>query len=193
MRKLLIVFAVVAAVGVAAIVARGGNDVDAPEPAESIVAETTMLAPADVTFLTEAAQAGNAEIELAQLAQRTSVHAGLDAFAEGLERDHKQAGERLEELADRRDVDFPNDVVGLPGPTDEQRDTHTRLAALKGSAFNRAWVEQIVKNHQGSIERYERAAGSADADVRAYAESALPVLRGHLEAGRKLQQEFAAK
>jgi putative membrane protein len=139
-------------------------------------------------FVTRAAESGNAEVDLAQLAQHTTEHAGLKAFAEQLERDHKQANEQLSDLVDRKDVDLPG--IGLPGPTEAQKATHDRLDDLEGAAFDRAWIDQIVISHEKSVETYSKARESADPDVKAYAERTLPVIKTHLDHAKQLQKNL---
>lgn len=149
------------------------------------------LAAADLSFVTSAAESGNAEIQMAQLAQRRSERAEVDALADRIERDHKAANDRLEDLADRRDVDFAGDAVGLPGPNDMHKATYDRLEDLEGAAFERAWAEQMVKDHQQAVEAFTKAAESTDPDVKAFAESTLPGLKEHLQASQDLHRQLS--
>jgi putative membrane protein len=154
-------------------------------------ADAAPLAPADMTFVTRAAESGKAEVDLAQLAQRTSENPRIDALAEQLERDHEQANAQLEDLADRRDVDFPNNVIGLPGPNEQQQATYDRLDELENAAFDQAWLAQMAQNHEASVDLYTAASRSADPDVKAYAEKTLPVIKHHLEQIEAMQKTAA--
>jgi putative membrane protein len=149
-------------------------------PNNTNMTETT-LSPGDVTFLTTAAQAGSAEIELVRLAESTSEDKTIDDLARRLERDHQSVNDEIDALADKKNVDFPNDAYGLPGPTDAQKATKDRLAELKGVAFDRAFLDQIEQNHKDSIDLFTKAATTADPDVKAFAERTLPVLKQHLQ------------
>ncbi len=150
------------------------------------------LAAADLTFVTRAAESGKAEIDLAQLAQRTSENSRIDRLAEQIERDHEQANDQLADLADRRDVDFPGVAIGLPGPNDQQQATYDRLDKLEGAAFDQAWIDQMAQNHEASIESFTTASKSTDADVKAFAEKTLPVITHHLEQIEALQKTARA-
>lgn len=194
MRNPLAVVVIVAIVIVGAVMlirAGGRDDSAAIDTAVGADVSRTPLAAADVTFLTMAAQAGQSEIALASLAEDTSERADVDSLADRLQRDHEATNDRIKELADRKNVDFPNDAIGLPGPTDAQRATRDRLAELKGQEFNRAWADQTVRDHEASIELWSRAANSTDADVKALADSTLPTLREHLEHAQALQKTLA--
>ena len=150
------------------------------------------LAAADLAFVTRAAESGKAEIDLAQLAQRTSENPRVDQLAELIERDHEQANDQLADLADRRDVDFPGVAIGLPGPNDQQQATYDRLDKLEGTAFDQAWIEQMVQNHEASIDSFTTASKSTDADVKLFAEKTLPVIKHHLEQIEAVQKTVRA-
>jgi putative membrane protein len=191
---LVVVVIVVVAIAAAVMLVRAGNRSEDNARTETLQPDTTgtSLSAADVTFLTMAAQAGQAEIELAELAERTSDHASVDALADRLERDHSAANEQIEDLADEKHVDFPNDAMGLPGPTDQQKAIRDSLAELKGAAFNRAWIDRIVEGHQASVDLFSRASASSDPDVKSFAERTLPTLREHLQHAQDLQKTLAS-
>jgi putative membrane protein len=150
------------------------------------------LAAADLAFVTRAAESGKAEIDLAQLAQRTSENPRIDQLAEQIERDHEQANDQLADLADRRDVDFPGVAIGLPGPTQEQEATYDRLDKLEGTAFDQAWIDEMAQKHEASIESFTTASKSTDAEVKAFAEKTLPVIKHHLEQIEAMQKAVRA-
>jgi putative membrane protein len=142
--------------------------------------------------VTRTAESGKAEIELAQLAQRTSENPRVDQLAEQIERDHEQANDQLADLVDRRDVDFPGVAIGLPGPNAQQQATYDRLDELEGAAFDRAWIDQMARNHEASIESFTTASKSTDPDVKAFAEKTLPVITHHLAQIEALQKTVRA-
>lgn len=190
-----LVIVVVLAVVAAVILVRAANRPDTPGDETGYMMDrdsgsddAAPLAAADMTFVTRAAESGNAEVDLAQLAQRTSENARIDALAEQIERDHEQANEQLADLADRRDVDFPNTAIGLPGPTEQQQAEYDRLDRLEGAAFDQAWLDHMAQSHKASIELYTTASRSSDPDVKAYAEKTLPVIRHHLEQIESMQK-----
>ncbi len=187
MRRPLPLILTVAVVAILAVVlVRAARDED-PYRTDTTMSDASMrLAPADMEFVTRAAEANKSEIDLAQLAQHTTEHAGLKAFAEQLERDHEQANDQLEDLVDRKDVDLPG--VGLPEPTEAQKATYEGLDKLEGAAFDRAWIDQIAAAHQASVDRYTKASSSADPDVKAFAARILPIIKTHLEHAQSLQK-----
>jgi putative membrane protein len=183
---LVIVIALVV-VGVMAYVRANNSEEPAENPPGADISGSA-LSVADVTFLTAAAQAGAAEINLARLAEDTSETKAVDELADHLERDHSATNDQINALADRKKVDFPNDAIGLPGPTDEQRATRDRLATLKGAAFDRAYLDQAEQDHRKSIDAFSNATGSSDPDVKYFAERTLPILQQHLQHVQEAQK-----
>lgn len=64
-----------------------------------------------------------------------------------------------------------------------------KLAAQSGPAFDRAFVDHMVKDHKKAIEEFERASkdNTLSAETRALAANALPKLRNHLAMAETLQ------
>ena len=57
-----------------------------------------------------------------------------------------------------------------------------KLAGLSGSAFDREYVNMMVKDHEKDVKEFEKASMKAkDPDVRAWAAKTLPTLREHLQ------------
>jgi putative membrane protein len=188
-----LVIVVVLAVVAAVILVRAANRPDTADESGYADLDTRSgaaapLAAADLAFVTRAAESGKAEIELAQLAQRTSENPRVDQLAEQIERDHEQANDQLADLADRRDVDFPGVAMGLPGPNEQHQATYDRLDKLEGAAFDQAWIDQMAQNHEASVDAFTTASKSTDADVKVFAEKTLPVIKHHLEQIEALQK-----
>jgi putative membrane protein len=188
-----LVIVVVLAVVAAVILVRAANRPDTADESGYADLDTRSgaaapLAAADLAFVTRAAESGKAEIELAQLAQRTSENPRVDQLAEQIERDHEQANDQLADLADRRDVDFPGVAMGLPGPNEQHQATYDRLDKLEGAAFDQAWIDQMAQNHEASVDAFTTASKSTDADVKVFAEKTLPVIKHPLEQIEALQK-----
>ena len=84
----------------------------------------------------------------------------------------------------------PRGRGGQPDPLPlqpEHRATYERLDKLSGAAFDRAWADQLIKNHQASIEAFTKATTFSDAGVKTFAEQTLPTLREHLKRLQEIQ------
>lgn len=135
-------------------------------------------------FLGDAIQDGRAEIQLCQLALRTSSDKAVQAFAHRMIADHEALDTRIESLAKRKGYALPD------GISIAQKATQAALTPLTGHTFDASFMKHNVSDHQDDIKHFdEQAREGSDADVRALAARALPVLREHL----KLAEQTRAK
>jgi putative membrane protein len=138
--------------------------------------------PADSTFMITAARAGNAEIALADIADRRSTDAEVKAMAEKLKADHQAMDTDLQALGTKLKVMIPTDV------TPDQKSLATKLGKLSGRAFDKAYLETTVKDHQDALALYTRAGKNADPDLKTFIDQALAVLNDHLRRAITLQK-----
>ena len=66
-----------------------------------------------------------------------------------------------------------------------------KLSGLSGDAFDREYVDMMVKDHEKAVKEFENASMKAkDPDVRAFAAKTLPTLREHLQQVRDIQSRM---
>lgn len=133
-------------------------------------------------FLEEASALGVAEIETAQKALQQSENAEVKAFAERMIKDHAAANEKMAELASSKGWEISDEAKLM----DKAR--AMILEARDGESFDDAYANNQVAAHERTIELFERATRSDDAEVAAFAKETLPKLKEHLEHARKLVQ-----
>lgn len=133
-------------------------------------------------FLEEASAMGVAEIETGQKALEESQNAEVRAFAERMIKDHAAANEKMAKLAADKDLEISDEAKLM----DKARTMI--LDAREGDSFDDAYANNQVAAHERSIELFERATRSEDAEVAAFAKDTLPKLKEHLEEARKLVQ-----
>ncbi|MBE9584149.1 DUF4142 domain-containing protein [Mucilaginibacter sp. JRF] len=139
-------------------------------------ADSGTIADIDSKFSTEAANAGMTEIALSELATKKSTNADVKAFAAAMIKDHKAANEKLKALATVKNITLPA-VVG----EDEQK-VAADLSAKAGAEFDKAYVDEMVKDHDKAVSLFEDASKNAkDADLKAFATETLPKLKAHQE------------
>src|SRR4051794_40660987 len=95
----------------------------------------------DQAFVTEAAQGGMSEVQLGQLAVKMAKSKAVKAFGQHMISDHSKANDELKQLAGRKKWDLPKDVGA------ENKATMDRLSALKGEAFDKAYMSDMVEDH----------------------------------------------
>lgn len=139
------------------------------------------LSTSDATFMTTAARGGIAEVQMAQLAERNGQSAAVKRFARKMLADHGQTNQAMADLARRKRL-TPPESMGA-----DQQQIYDRLATLRGRAFDRAYAEAMVTDHQQDLRAFEaEAEGGTDAEVRAMAAHHVPMLREHLRLARAL-------
>ncbi len=133
-------------------------------------------------LFTELMSAGGvAEVESAQLAEARSRHAGVQALAKRLHQDHAPANDRLLALA-KQDGLAPQAM-----PDAEHKATRARLESLNGSAFDLAWLQAQIVDHQKSATLLEWEIDQGqDAELQRYAAAQLPTVLDHLRQLREL-------
>jgi putative membrane protein len=143
---------------------------------------------ADRLFMRQAAIGGMAEVMLAELVVPRSRNAEVEAFAERMRADHGKANAELKAIADAAGVPLPTTLDAEHGAT---RD---RLAALSDGAFDRAYLDVQLVDHQKTALLLTYVIGSGqDPVLRAFAGKNLPVILEHLDTVQELQAKLAGK
>jgi putative membrane protein len=131
---------------------------------------------ADSTFMMKAAQGGMAEVELGKMAVQKASSDRVKQFGQQMVDDHSRANDELKSLAAGKGMT-------LPGAVDaKDKATIRRLEGLQGEAFDRAYMEDMVNDHQADIAEFQREADhGSDPEVKAWAAKTLPTLQHHLQ------------
>lgn len=136
--------------------------------------QQAMLSAGDRRFMMEAARGGMAEVKLGQLAADRGSMDAVKQFGQRMVQDHGKANDELMQLAQQKGVMLPKGVGA------KNQKVMTRLSGLSGAAFDRAYVSDMVKDHQKDIAMFQsEATRGKDADVRAWAAKTLPTLQEH--------------
>lgn len=144
------------------------------------------LSSKDKSFITDASEAGNAEIEKANMADKTSTDPDIKAFAEMMVTDHTKANDDLAGI-----VSGKNGKVST-GPGAIQDAKILELKALSGETFDKAYAKQALADHKEAVTLFEKASANLeDADLKAFAEKTLPTLKHHLAEAEKLAAKFS--
>jgi putative membrane protein len=138
----------------------------------------------DRQFVMQASAAGLAEVNLGNMAVKQAQNRDVKKFAEHMVKDHTKANQQLNKLADR---------LRIP-PAQAMDAAHhavaDRLAQMNGAGFDRAFMRQVVKDHEQAVSLFEaEAKHGQDKDLRDFAKKALPTLKDHLKMARDLAGE----
>ena len=137
-------------------------------------------------FLKTVSQDNRAEIELGQLAQSKASNDQVKSYAEMLVSDHTKANDEVTSLAQTKSVTLPGDLTAA------QKSAKDKLTPLSGAAFDKQYIDAMVRDHQKAVKAFQQQTKATDADVRAFAQKTLPVLQHHLEEAQRLQKTVGA-
>jgi len=130
----------------------------------------------DEAFAKKAAQGGEAEVQLGQLALTKASNQKVKDFAQKMVDDHSRMGDDLKALAAQKDIMLPS------GLSEDDQALSNKLSGLSGDAFDKAYMSAMVKDHRTDIADFQKEANSvADKALHGFASRNLPTLRQHLQ------------
>jgi putative membrane protein len=144
----------------------------------------TAAATQDQTFVAQAARAGMTEMHLGRLGMQKASDPQVRAFAQMMAADHARNSEALRATAAAKGVPMPAQ------PAAEQQSAMMKLSEMTGPAFDKAYMDQMVAEHQKAVSLYQRQSESGtDPALKSYAQQSLPTLREHLDMARSLAEK----
>ena len=132
-------------------------------------------------FVKKAATGGATEVAAGKLAQSKGSTDAVKQFGSTMVDDHTKAGDQLKQIADGKKMTVPD------GPDAAQKKALASLDGKTGTAFDKAFKAQMVKDHKTTIALFQQESKSGkDADLKAFATSTLPTLKQHLQMAQGL-------
>ena len=143
--------------------------------------------PADYNFIFQAAYSGWGEVMAGQLAPRRSTNPAVLQAASMMVADHTQTNQELAPLATARGITPPT------GPDPGRLGTLNILEPMTGRVFDIAYLQEQTEDHVVAIALFQsEAQSSLDPELRAFAQTHLPVLQRHYETLRSLMISMAS-
>jgi putative membrane protein len=156
-----------------------------PLMAQRHSAKMTEAAMTDQQFVNFAAQTDMVEANLGQLAQTNSDSQAVKDYGQMLVTDHTQDYNNLYAAAQQASLTVPNAIDTMHNKT-----MIGPFQKLKGKAFDRKYVQEMIAGHEKAIAVYKKEATAAtNPQIQQYAQSALPVLQKHLDAAKALMKK----
>jgi len=148
------------------------------------VPASAALSSADREFVQEAASGGMAEVQAAQLAQQRANSQQVKDFASRMITDHTQANTELQQIAQQESITLPSQ------PTGKDAAAAKKLSGLNGAAFDKAYSQDQLSDHQQVVALFRKEAGSGqDPALKAFAQKTLPILQQHLQMAQALNSK----
>jgi predicted outer membrane protein len=165
----------------------------------------------DKSFVSEQLADGAAEVELAKLAKERAASPEVKQFAQMMIDDHTSAGKLLKQIAATYAIPEPSQ------PDKEDKELMDKLSKLRGSEFDREYMEAMVEEHEEAVKALrsrvdenrslsdrlqgknpeDRAAvkpelsdDKAKMSVNEWAANVLPTVEHHLNRAREIKERL---
>ena len=147
------------------------------------LAASAALSSGDRNFVQAATSGWLAEVATAQLAQQHSASPQVRKFADRMIADHTQANSDLQQIVEQEEED-----ITLPAqPVGKDAAAAAKLRGLNGAAFDRAYLQATVSDHQQAIALFSKEASSGqNPALKDFAQQTLPILQQHLQLAQSL-------
>ena len=140
--------------------------------------------PALKTFAMKAADGGMAEVELGRLAAQKGSNDRVKQFGQKMVDDHTKANNDLKQAAGQAGIELPADTSA------KHKQLVQKLSGLSGAAFDKAYMDAMVKDHVEDVAEFEKASKApGNSPIRTFAASTLPTLKEHLQMAREIDSE----
>ncbi len=161
-----------------------GRDNTRVDTATTAAVNTTAISDTAVLNFVQKAMSGSMmEIELGNMAATNATNNRVKNFGSMMVADHTQASNELRQLVGNNSAQISNAM--LP----EHRQHIDMMNSKKGSSFDKAYMDMMVKDHQEDIKQFEKASGSLGAQpFKDFASKTLPVLRKHLDSAQAVRK-----
>jgi putative membrane protein len=138
----------------------------------------------DKVFVSKAMQGSMAEVQLGQLTLQKSNNAQVKEFAQRMIDDHTKLNEQMKPVAQQLGVTVPDQV------SKNDRKTMAKLQSLSGSAYDQAYIKDMVKDHKQDLTEFQMEASSGqDQTVKDAANQGSKVIAQHLQMAQQMAKD----
>jgi putative membrane protein len=135
----------------------------------------------DIRFARDAARGGVAEIKLGDLAQSKASSDTVKAFAGRMIAEHTTSGDHLKQAASSENITLPEQLSA------KDQSTFDALSKLSGADFDRAYAQDMVRDHQADLAAFQKEANSGkDEALRDFASQTIPMIQEHLNQAKEM-------
>jgi len=139
------------------------------------------LSSQDRDFLMDAAMGGLMEVELGRRAVQQGASDAVKQFGQRMVDDHTKTNTELMTLATSKGITLPTEI------DEKHRGEMRKIANMTGADFDRAYSKMMLSDHKKDVSAFEKqSTKGTDADLKAFATTALPTLKEHLQMAEAL-------
>ena len=138
----------------------------------------------DKMFVKKAMQGSMAEVQLGQLTLEKSQNEQVKQFAQRMIDDHTKLNDQMKPVAQQMGVDAPTQV------SKKDKGVMARLQGLSGSAYDQAYIKDMVKDHKQDLSEFQMEASSGqDQTVKDAANQGSKVIAQHLQMAEQMAKD----
>ena len=138
----------------------------------------------DKTFIMKAAQGGMTEVDAGKMAQEKGSSQDVKDFGAMMVKDHTQNNADLAALAKTKGVDVP------PSLDNMHQKMVDNLSSKSGAAFDKAYINMMVKGHTRMLGLMKGEESSSDADLKDFATKTSDTVQMHLTKAKDIQKSM---
>lgn len=143
------------------------------------------LAGGDMKYLRQMAESNLAEVQAGKLGASKASSGEVKQFAQHMVDDHGKMLSEIRSMAKTKSAQVPSQ------PSKKHQDAMKKLRSAKGDGFDKAFMTQMVKDHEDALKLVQDASKSAkDPQLKAAAEKAAPEIQKHLEMAKTVQSSL---
>jgi putative membrane protein len=140
--------------------------------------------PVDRMFVGKAMQGSLAEVQLGQLTLQKSNNAQVKEFAQRMIDDHTKLNEQMKPVAQQLGVTVPDQI------SKGDRKTIAKLQALSGTAYDQAYIKDMVKDHKQDLNEFQMEASSGqDQTAKDAANQGSKIIAQHLQMAQQMAKD----
>ena len=142
----------------------------------------------DAEFVMKASEGGLYEVQVHMLAAKMAMSADVKKHATMMLKDHTKLNAEMKKVASAGGMKVATKIDAKHAKTLET------LRGLKGAAFDKAYLDDQLEDHEMDIKEFTEASEKAKAPaLKELATKALPTLKDHLDMVKKAQDEKGDK
>ncbi|WP_348268653.1 DUF4142 domain-containing protein [Edaphobacter paludis] len=127
----------------------GASPMDQPSSNQDPNGPAMMM---DKAFVRKALEGGMAEVQMGQLAAQKSNNPDVKQFGQKMVDDHTKLGDEMKQVAQQMNIKPPDSL------SSKDKSTVAKLSALNGDAFDKAYIQNMVKDHKQDEKEFKQEA-----------------------------------
>lgn len=158
---------------------------DMSNPPSSSTMNSTKLGWGDKHFLSNATKSGMEEVAISRVAAERATNPEVKALAQKIVSDHEKTNSQLMQLATADGVDLPSRAE-----KHDMKVTEKWQKKDMGTDFDKAYLKQMIDDHEDAIDAYRKAAKSDNSEIASLAGKTLPALQEHRTRAEELRKQL---